>query len=308
MINHNKKKVVLVLGGSGLLGTHFQHFMNEKYKVISTYHSINPNIPGSINFNALNSTLELDLLLEKTKPDIIINTIAYVTVDGCEEDPSLAKELNVKFVTNLVISMSKNGLNDTHLIHISSDSVYGNSAGQKNHRWIETDPLNPLSVYAKTKLQSETEANKHNGPVLVLRTAFYGINPNSKKSLLWWIINNAKHGNEMDAWENIFFSPVSAMQLVIIIEYLLEKNIIGIFNVGSVDGCNKFDFVYNVCSKIGLKPKINRIINRNIKKQDIRPDNSMLCSDRLYEILPWSVYWREDLTSYMENMLPLPKD
>ena len=77
------------------------------------------------------------------------------------------------------------------------------------------------------------------------------------------IINNAKHGNEMDAWENIFFSPVSAMQLVIIIEYLLEKNIIGIFNVGSVDCCNKFDFVYNVCAKIGLKGIVVKA-NQNI--------------------------------------------
>jgi len=304
----NKKKVILVLGGSGLLGAHCYYFMKDKYKVISTYHSINPMFPGAIKFNALNSVLDLDQLLEKTKPDIIINTIAFVTVDGCEENPSLAKKLNVKFVTSLVMSMEKNGLKNTHLIHISSDSVYGNYIGQKNHTWVETDALNPLSVYAKTKLQSESEANKHKGPVLVLRTAFYGVNPNSKKGLLWWVINNAKEGNEMDAWDNIYFSPVSAIQLVKMIDYLLNKNIMGIFNVGSLDGCSKFNFVSYVCENLGLKPKINRVINKNIEKKDIRPNNSMLCSDKLYEVLPWSVYWSEDLIFYMKNILPLPKN
>mgnify|MGYP000161413608 CR=1 FL=1 len=47
----------------------------------------------------------------------------------------------------------------------------------------------PSEVYAKTKAQSELEAAKHEGPFSIIRTAFYGINPFSKKSLLWWIVN-----------------------------------------------------------------------------------------------------------------------
>ena len=45
----------------------------------------------------------------------------------------------------------------------------------------------------------------------------------SEKSLMWWIIKNAYLGNRMDGWENILFSPISALHLSKIIGKSLKK-------------------------------------------------------------------------------------
>jgi dTDP-4-dehydrorhamnose reductase len=305
-MNANQKKVVLVFGGSGLLGVHCHQVLKQNYKVVLTYNTNPILLDTSVSFNALDNTDVLDKMLEEYQPDIIINALALVTVDGCESDPNLAKNLNEDFVKNLVLSMKKNNLTQTHLIQISSDSVYGQQKNRKIRPWVETDQLNPMSVYAKTKLKSEIEAKRHSGPVSVIRTAFYGINPYSSKSLLWWIINNAQNNNEMDGWENIYFSPISATRLVKIIQIMIEKSLSGVFNIGSNDSCNKFDFVEAVCKNIGHPVKINRISNTLIKGAIIRPEYSVLDTKKFFMLIPMELHWRDDLNSYLINSLPFP--
>jgi dTDP-4-dehydrorhamnose reductase len=307
-VTEKDQHVVLVLGGSGLLGVHCYYELHHQFRIITTYHNNPLPYENSVKFNVLDGTKSLETLLELYQPDVIINTIALVTVDGCEQDPELATQMNVSFVADLVDVMGRVGLQKSHLIQISSDSVYGQHKTGKDGPWTETDPINPLSVYARTKLQSEEEATRHNGPVSILRTAFYGINPFSKKSLLWWIIDNARNGREMDGWENIYFSPVSARKLIYVMQVMVEKSVKGIFNVGSVDACNKFDFVDAVCESIGCSTKINRVVSQVSEKQLIRPEYSVLCSDKLSTIMPWGIRWRDDLSQYLKNILPFPQD
>tara|TARA_B110000116_G_scaffold247480_1_gene239882 strand:- start:109 stop:1035 length:927 start_codon:yes stop_codon:yes gene_type:complete len=305
-MNTNQKKVVLVFGGSGLLGVHCEYILKHNYEVIFTYNSNPILINNSVAFNALEKTVEIDRMLGKYRPDIIINALALVTVDGCESNPDLAKRLNVDFVKDLVISMKKNSLNDTHLIQISTDSVYGQQKSSEIRPWVETDPLKPLSVYARTKLKGEIEANRHSGSVSILRTAFYGINPYARKGLLWWIIGNARNNKQIDGWENIYFSPISATRLVKIIQMMIEKSVSGIYNIASVDSCNKFDFVESVCKNIGHPIKINRVSSNFIGTPMIRPEYSVIDTQKLSTIIPWELYWRNDLNAYLRDSLPYP--
>jgi len=300
-MNSDQKKIILVFGGSGLLGVHCHQVLNKNYKVILTYKTNQIFLDKAVSFNALDTSEILDNMLKEYQPDIIINALALVTVDGCESDPILAKKLNEGFVDNLVFSMEKNNLVKTHLIQISSDSVYGQTKSSSFRPWVETDPLNPLSVYASTKLNGEIAAQKHSGPVTVLRTAFYGINPFSTKSLLWWIMDNAKKGNEMEGWENIFFSPISATSLVKIISKIINKSVTGCFNIGSTNSCNKFDFVEAVCDLIGHSTKVKRTTQSPFDRFQIRPEYTVLDVSKLSKIIPIQLDWRDDLSDYIKN-------
>jgi dTDP-4-dehydrorhamnose reductase len=306
--DHKHSRTILILGGSGLLGAHCYEAFKDQYRVITTYNNHKLPYEESVKFNTTSGLKELELLLNLYQPDVIVNTIALVTVDGCELNPKLAIRMNKDFVTNLVTTMKNTGLEYCHLIQISSDSVYGERKLGGDKPWVENDNLNPLSVYAKTKLQGEYEALKHVGPVSIIRTAFYGINPFSEKSLLWWIIDNAKNKRQMDGWENIYFNPVSATSLVRVMEEMFNKPITGIYNVGSVDGCNKFDFVEAVCDGISQPVKINRIIAEKLNEYQIRPDYSILSTDKLSGVMTWNTKWRDDLNAYLKNMLPFPEE
>jgi dTDP-4-dehydrorhamnose reductase len=294
------RPTVLLLGGSGLLGSHCKKELASKYRVVSTWCRHPVPGEGSEHFDALSDKEALCALLERTAPALVINTIAYVTVDGCEENPEMAYRLNVDFVRNLVSAMRDVGARASQLIHISSDSVYGNRDVKR--AWQEEDIKRPLSVYARTKLQSEEAALSHAGPVTVLRTAFYGINPYSNVSLLSWIIENARSGVPMNGWENIYFSPISAQRLALGIRVLFEGRVGGIFNTGSLDSCSKYDFVGAVCDYLNIPATIHRSRSTRAAGQAIRPEFSALDSRKLATAIPWEVTWREDLYAYLQQM------
>ena len=141
----------------------------------------------------------------------------------------------------------------------------------------------------------------------ILRTAFYGINPFSRKSLLWWIIDNARKQNPMDGWENIYFNPLSAADFVSVTEKIISKKITGVFNVGSDDACNKYDFVEAVCNALSIKTIVNRVNSGACDASSIRPHYSVLDVSRLGAALSYRRSWHESLISYLPNMPPLPE-
>ncbi len=301
------KDRVLVLGGSGLLGYHCVQSLQQYYQVLGTVCSHIPKSASEIHFDVEADSNVLTELLSTFRPDAIINTIGFVTVDGCQEQPDKAHLLNVEFVGRLVEAMNAVDLINCHLIHVSSDSVYGRLSTHSKRPWREDDPINPLSIYAETKYLGELEALKHSGPVSILRTAFYGINPNSKKSLLWWIIDNASKGHEMDGWENIYFNPLSARDLVDVMNKMLLQKVTGIFNVGSVDACNKYDFVESVCVALNINTKLNRVTSSCDDMSNIRPHYSVVDVGHLHQTLSWQRSWHESLSIYLLNMPPAPE-
>jgi dTDP-4-dehydrorhamnose reductase len=92
-----------------------------------------------------------------------------------------------------------------------------------------------------------------------------------------------------------------------VIEEMFNKSITGIYNVGSVDACNKFDFVEAVCDGISHPVKINRIFTEKLNESLIRPDYSILSSDKLSDVMSWDVKWHNELDIYLNNMLPFPE-
>ena len=295
---------VLVLGGSGLLGFHCAQVLSTFYDVIQTYNEHPVNEENSVHFSVSSNQDRLLEILTKYRPSALVNTVGFVTVDGCETNPMIAKNLNSSFVSDLVTSMQKIGLEESHLIQISTAGVYGNRNGEPKP-WKETDITNPLSVYAETKLEGETNAITHNGPVSILRTDFYGINPLSEKSLLWWIIKHAVTGKVMQGWENIYFSPVSAWTLSLIIRQILQTKVEGVFNVGCKDTCNKYAFAEEVCKLIGIRGKVRK--SKLLQDQkSIRPDYTVLNSSKLNSSVELDFSWKQDLKSYIKNMPAFP--
>lgn len=298
------KETILILGGSGMLGHHCYLRLKKDFNVIQTYNSNFLDIVNS-EFFSLEQVSKLESILLRHRPKAIINTIALVTVDGCELDPDMAETMNSKFVSYLVDMMQKTSLSDSHLLQISSAGVYGIRELATNP-WVETDDAKPISVYASTKLNGELNAMKHTGPLTILRTDFYGINPHSEKSLLWWIIKQATTGKVMDGWENIHFSPVSAFKLADIITQMIQEKIQGVYNVGCKNASNKYDFARTVCELINIKGKVFKtqlVQNRDM----IRPDYTVVNSTKLNAFIDMNFTWEEDLSCYMKNLPKFPK-
>jgi len=87
--------------------------------------------------------------LARAQPDVIVNGAAFTDVDGAEERPIEALNINAFGVR--AIARSANALGAA-LVHYSTDFVFDGHASQP---YAETDRPNPKSVYAASKLLGE---------------------------------------------------------------------------------------------------------------------------------------------------------
>ena len=112
---------------------------------------------------------DIKRVIREIRPDLIINPAAYTAVDKAESEPELAYAINATAAQILAEEAAK--LNAA-LIHFSTDYVYD---GSKASPYVETDNVNPVSIYGKSKLAGEDAIRAVGLPHLILRTSWvYG--------------------------------------------------------------------------------------------------------------------------------------
>ena len=89
---------------------------------------------------------QVQTVVEKFRPDCILNAAAYTNVDGAETNVHLADAANALGPRNLAVAAAKL---DIPLMHVSTDYVFD---GRSSVPYHEFDRPNPLSVYGASKL------------------------------------------------------------------------------------------------------------------------------------------------------------
>lgn len=168
-------------------------------------------------------------------PDVVIHTAAAVNVDECEENPEWAYRLNEEVTKDIADICDELGIK---LVYISSDAVFD---GENEKLYTETDEVNPLNVYAKTKLGGEKYVLE-NEKNLVFRTNIYGQNIQDKKSFGEWIVSSLEEGKTLNMFEDIDFSPILVSDLAEIIYKALEADLRGLYHVCATGCISKYEF------------------------------------------------------------------
>lgn len=173
--------------------------------------------------------------IAQVRPGAVIHTAAAVNVDECEENPEWAYKLNEEVTSDIADICNELGIK---LVYISSDAVFD---GENEKLYDETDEVNPLNVYAKTKLGGEKFVLRHERN-LVFRTNIYGQNIQDKKSFGEWIVSSLEEGKTLNMFEDIDFSPILVNDLAEIIYKALEADLCGLYHVCATGCISKYEF------------------------------------------------------------------
>lgn len=99
--------------------------------------------------------------------DVVVNCAAYTAVDQAELHPQMADQVNHHAVAALAQRCCEAG---AHLIHISTDYVFGSSSLARP--LTPQDPLEPQSVYGRTKAAGEKALLTEMPDATIIRTAW----------------------------------------------------------------------------------------------------------------------------------------
>lgn len=102
--------------------------------------------------------------------DLVVNCAAFTNVDAAEADPDAAHAINAAGPGHIARACAAAG---ARLIHISTDYVFSGVVGGQQHRPYETtDPVGPLSVYGRSKLDGELAVHAELPGAHVVRTSW----------------------------------------------------------------------------------------------------------------------------------------
>jgi dTDP-4-dehydrorhamnose reductase len=269
------KLKIFITGGSGLLGCALAFELVKKHEVIIGYHhnyiEIKNDRYSSTNIDICN--INSLRIIERVSPDVVIHTAALTDLEFCEKNPEIAYKINVEGTKNILQTVKDC---NTKLVFICTDYIFDGKKGN----YSEADKPNPVSTYAKTKLQGEELIKKDYDDFISIRTSLYGWSPN-KLSFASWIINSLKKNERISVLSDQISSMLFTNDLANILNKMLEYDLRGTYNVVSSDYTSKYNFALKIAEIFGLNKSLIDAISLDnlIKKFSLsanRPKNVSL--------------------------------
>jgi len=160
---------VLVTGGSGLLGGKLRDILLENnYDVYTTYYPAYPTDTEKQYLLDITQKNDVDSVIKKITPDVIVHTAALTNVDECEIHKDLADNINIQGTKNIAEVVKTIG---SKLIYVSTDYVFDGKKGL----YTEEDHVHPINHYGVTKLKGEDVVRSIVDDCVIVRTSvIYG--------------------------------------------------------------------------------------------------------------------------------------
>ncbi len=267
-------------------------------------------MPGT--FRAL-SRGELDLdrpetvqsALNQWQPHIVINPAAYTAVDRAEQEQANAQRINSDSVAELACWCQKN---NALLVQYSTDYVFD---GNKDSPYLETDAVQPQSVYGQTKNSGEAAVRASGCPHLILRTSWVAGIPGN--NFVKTILRLAQTRDTLNVVNDQWGSPTAAdliatLSLQLIQRYRSQQAEPGTYHLTASGATTWYHFaVYIIeqAQQLGVSLQLAPENIRPVPSSDYplpapRPKNSRLNLDKLKQALNVTA-----MPSWQEGMDPL---
>jgi dTDP-4-dehydrorhamnose reductase len=280
---------VLVTGANGQLGT-------DLCKVLRDFELI-PLTDKDIEISDMSSVKQA---FSKYKPDIIINTAAYVRVDDCEDEKDKAFSVNALGARNVAGVAQELG---AKLVHLSTDYVFGGEAEPRTTPYTEFDTPVTLSIYGKSKLAGENLARHFCLRHFIVRTSgLFGVAGSMGKggNFIETMLKLSREREELRVVNDQVFSPTYSRDLARKIVQLMTTDYYGIFHITNRGACSWYEFAREILKLAGMTTPVVPITSDQYPQKARRPrysvlDNSHLRLLGMDDMRPW----QEALKDYL---------
>ncbi len=206
---------ILITGSNGLLGQKIvKRCIKHRVPFIATSKGVNrnPECPeGNYISLDLQQSDEVKKLVSDQKPTAIIHTAALTNVDYCEANPEECHQVNV--VASRILYEAAKSI-QAHFELLSTDFVFDGENGP----YKEEDPVNPLSVYAQSKVDAENDLindpEKYKNWSIARTIIVYGTGFGlSRSNMILWALEALPKGEVMKLVDDQFRAPTWADDL-----------------------------------------------------------------------------------------------
>ena len=237
---------LLLTGVSGLLGINFAQEMMGAHEIIGVDRGKLVNAPFKVLKQDLLNVDSVESILDSTQPEWVINCAALADLEACEDNPDIAKRLNIDLPRRLAHSCKARNI---PFVHISTDAVFD---GEKDGFYTEEDKPNPQSVYAKTKFEGEWAVLTEDSNAIVARVNFYGWSLGGRRSLAEFFHHNLTHNKSMSGFTDVVFCPMLVNDTARTLVKMIQRGLSGLYHLVGPQAMSKYQFGVEIARKFSL--------------------------------------------------------
>ncbi len=291
---------ILVTGKNGQVGYELQRSLAALGEVIAV----------DVEDCDLTDTAAIVSLVEKVKPNLIVNPAAYTAVDKAETETEVAFAINA---TAPKVLAAQANLLHIPIIHYSTDYVFD---GSKEGWYVEEDEARPQSIYGKTKWQGEKNVRAMCAQHVILRTSWvFGAHGGN---FLKTILRIAQEKDSLSIIADQFGAPTSARLLAdstaVIAQVLLngEKGKFGTYHLVGAGETTWHGYarkVVETANALGVSTKVSPEAISPIPTEAYplpapRPQNSRLSTAKIQKVFNLDIPdWEVEVEAVLKKLV-----
>jgi dTDP-4-dehydrorhamnose reductase len=277
---------VIVLGARGMLGADLTECLRRRGVAARGY-----DLP---EFDITNAE-QIESVVGQAKQ--IINCAAYTNVEKAESEAELAFQVNGWAIGALGRQAAKRNI---PVLHISTDFVFD---GMLDRPYVETDVVNPLSVYGKSKYEGERALSASGCHFCIVRVQWtYGkAGINFVKKLL----DTARAGKSLRVVDDQVGSPTATKEVAEILYRMMELPMFpeGIYHLAAKGDISRYEMAQFIFDMLKMEVDLSSCKTSDFPSAARRPLNSRFNCGKLEKLLGTAMRpWQEPLREYLERL------
>jgi len=272
----------LIFGDKGQLGSKFREIFTA----------------GGIEFSGVDfdtcDIADIDSvnnLVKSFSPDIILNCAAYNLVDDAEKDNTLAFKVNQKGVENIALAAREA---KKFMVHYGTDYVFD---GTKGDLYNESDTVNPINEYGKSKLAGEVAVADILDNYLIFRLSWvYG---NGKQNFIYKFSDWASKNKVLNITEDEYSIPTSVNLIAESTIKAINLNLTGLFHLTAGGFGSRLDWAKEIVKNRKLDVEINPVPISSFNLPAKRPYNTAMSNKQISSLIGNLPDWKDDLKQFL---------
>ncbi len=253
----------------------------------------------------LDAPKTIEALLDRDRPEVVINAAAWTDVDGCARDPELALRRNAESVHVLAEATAKR---DIDLIQISTNEVFDGRRDHDRGYWPE-DPAHPENAYGLSKFAGEGAAvaaySGRQASYAIIRTAWlYGPPGNDFPTKILAAAERARDaGDPLKVVGDEFGSPTFTHDVAeAIVDVLGSHEWRGVYHVVNAGVASRADWARELFRQVGRDVEIEEVPATTWERASTPPAWGVLEPTELPGREPLRP-WQEALADYLPVLM-----
>ncbi|BBM00394.1 dTDP-4-dehydrorhamnose reductase [Microbulbifer sp. GL-2] len=278
---------ILVTGKNGQLASELQQQCPVEYELV----------PLAKDELDISNKAEVMNIVERIRPDVIINSAAYTGVDKAEQERDTAFAVNTLGAENLAFACKHFNV---RLLHVSTDFVFD---GAKSSPYLVSDAVSPVGIYGASKAEAETAIRNILPEAIILRTSWvYAAHGNNFSNTMLRLMSER---DQLGIVADQIGTPTWTGTIAEVLFTLVGKQeVYGIYHCTDLGVASWYDFavaIFEEGKEVGLIPAEKGLVIKAITTKDYptpakRPAYSVLDKTRLVEELGIELrHWRASL-------------